>query len=101
MIYSLTKATKGSNVLHPHSTYYTDEYANSVCNLYLKDEFVRDETGHVRKNYRLHAHDPHNEQMAFAYDIDCPCCGARLKQIGRQLTYNTLGLYTCPACNKH
>jgi predicted RNA-binding Zn-ribbon protein involved in translation (DUF1610 family) len=43
----------------------------------------------------------HTEEMAFAYEIHCPKCGNHLKQIGRQLTLNTLGLYKCPVCDRN
>ena len=61
---------------------------------------VWDETGKIRKTYRLHASKDHSEEMAFAYEIHCPKCGNYLKQIGRQLTFNTLGLYKCPVCDR-
>ena len=49
----------------------------------------------------LHASNDHTEKMAFAYEIHCPKCGNHLKQIGRQLTLNTLGLYKCPVCDRN
>lgn len=101
MIYSLCKNNKEGTLLHPIHTYYSDEYAQAMCSLYLKDELVKDETGKIKKFYRLHAKQPHNQEQAFAYDIECPhCTNGRLKQVGRQLSYNELGLYTCPDCNR-
>lgn len=72
-----------------------------MCSLYLTDELSRDETGKIKKTYRLHASNDHTEEMAFAYEIHCPKCGNHLKQIGRQLTLNTLGLYKCPVCDRN
>lgn len=71
-----------------------------MCDLYLKDELAKNEEGRVKKFYRLHAKKEHTQEMALAYDIQCPKCSGRLKQIGRQLSFNELGLYTCPACNR-
>ena len=49
----------------------------------------------------LHAEQPHDMEMAFAYDIHCPNChNGMLKQTARPLSYNELGLYRCPVCDK-
>ena len=69
--------------------------------LYLKDEFARNEQGHLVRYYRLNAVKNHTQEMALAYGINCPNCGSRLKQIGRQLSFNELGLYSCPCCNRN
>ena len=82
-------------------SYYSEEYAQRMCSLYLTDELSRDETGKIKRTYRLHASSDHTEEMAFAYEIHCPKCGNHLKQIGRQLTLNTLGLYKCPVCDRN
>ncbi len=100
MIYRLSRNTKEGTVLHPQNTYYSDEYAQRMCNLYLKDEIVRAENGKMKKVYRLHAMHPHTADMAFAYEIGCPNCNGMLKQVGRQMNMTELGLYTCPACNR-
>lgn len=55
----------------------------------------------MQKYYRLHAKHDHTQEMALAYDIQCPKCSGRLKQIGRQLSFNELGLYTCLTCNRY
>ena len=40
------------------------------------------------------------QDMALAYDVQCPDCKSTLKQVGRQMTFNKLGLYKCPRCGK-
>ena len=85
MVFPLTKLNKEGTLLNASHSYYTEEYAQRMCSLYLTDELSRDET----------------EEMAFAYEIHCPKCGNHLKQIGRQLTLNTLGLYKCPVCDRN
>ena len=92
MVFPLVKMNKEGTLLQPTNSYYSEEYAQRMCDLYLTDELNRDETGKIRKTYRLHASKDHSEEMAFAYEIHCPKCGNYLKQIGRQLTFNTLGL---------
>ena len=86
----------------PMTVYKTEEYAQRMCNLYLSDEIHRDDEGKLHKYYRLHAKEPHSIEDALAYDILCPECANRgkLKQIGRVLNYNDLGLYRCPFCDK-
>ena len=100
MVFPLVKLNKEGTLLQPTNSYYSEEYAQRMCDLYLTDELNRDETGKMKKTYRLHASKEHSEEMAFAYEIHCPKCGNHLKQIGRQLTYNTLGLYKCPVCDR-
>ena len=99
MIYPLHKY-KNTNYLETTSGYYSDKYAQRMCNLYLKDEIHRNEDGKTTRYYRLHAKHPHTQEMALAYDIQCPKCRNKLKQVGRQNTMNELGLYTCNTCNK-
>ena len=100
MVFPLTKKNKEGTLLNPSYAYYTEEYAQRMCSLYLTDELNRDETGRIKTTYRLHAHNEHSEEEAFAYQIHCPKCGNYLRQIGRQLTWNTLGLYRCPVCDR-
>ena len=99
--FPLTKLNKEGTLLNASHSYYTEEYAQRMCSLYLTDELSRDETGKIKRTYRLHASSDHTEEMAFAYEIHCPKCGNHLKQIGRQLTLNTLGLYKCPVCDRN
>lgn len=99
MIYPLHGHAEG-NFLIPSNSYYSEEYAKRMCALYLSDEVAKDEEGKVRKFYRFHARHDHTQEAALAYDIKCPKCNGRLKQIGRQISLNELGLYTCPACNR-
>ena len=99
MVFPLTKLNR-RHVNASHS-YYSEEYAQRMCSLYLTDELSRDEIGKIKRTYRLHASNDHTEEMAFAYEIHCPKCGNHLKQIGRQLTLNTLGLYKCPVCDRN
>lgn len=99
MIYPLHGQSKG-NYLTASSSSYSEEYAQRMCDLYLSDEVHCNEEGRMQKYYRLHAKQDHTQEMALAYDIQCPKCNGTLKQIGRQLTLNELGLYTCPAYNR-
>ena len=101
MVFPLTKLNKEGTLLNASHSYYSEEYAQRMCCLYLTDELSRDETGKIKRTYRLHASSDHTEEMAFAYEIHCPKCGNHLKQIGRQLTLNTLGLYKCPVCDRN
>ena len=100
MIYPLHGQKKG-NYLTPLNGYYTEDYAQRMCDLYLKEELARNEAGRMQRFYRLHAKNDHSQEMALAYDIKCPKCNNTLKQIGRQISFNELGLYTCPACNRY
>ena len=100
MIYPII-ANKKNNILRTHHSSYSEEYAQRMCNLYLSDEIHRDDEGKLHKYYRLHAKQDHNMEMAFTYDIHCPDCqNGMLKQISRPLSYNELGLYRCPVCDK-
>ena len=90
---------KGTNVLMPQSGFYSDEYADTF-ELSLREQLFRNEFGHISSYYRLKAMKPHTIEMALAYDIDCPKCGHRLKQIGRCKNSLELGLYTCPVCDE-
>ena len=101
MVFPLTKLNKEGTLLNASHSYYTEEYAQRMCSLYLTDELSRDETRKIKRTYRLHASNDHTEEMAFAYEIHCPKCGNHLKQIGRQLTLNTLGLYKCSVCDRN
>ena len=99
--YPLTKMNKEGTLLRPQHSYYSDEYVQSMCDLFLSDSIVEDEHGKLHKYYRLHTKQDHNMEMAFAYDIHCPDCNVgMLKQISRPLSYNELGLYRCPICDK-
>jgi hypothetical protein len=100
MNYPLHKKNKEGTFLGATQSYYSDEYARAMCDLYLSDELARNDKGKMQKFYRLHAKYNHSQEMALAYDIDCPCCGSQLKQVGRQISSNELGLYTCPACSR-
>ena len=99
MIYPVHGQSKGSN-LRASSSSYSEEYAQRMCDLYLKTEVARNEKGRMQKYYRLHAKQDHTPEMALAYNIQCPDCCHTLKQVGRQISYNKLGLYTCPVCNR-
>ena len=102
MNYPLNSLNKEGSLLQSHHSYYSDECAQSHCSLYLSDEFEGDAYhNNIKSLYRLHAKEPHNIEMALAYDIKCPHCSGQLKQVGRQLNYHDLGLYECPACNKN
>ena len=98
--YPLTKMNKEGTLLHPQRSYYSDECAQVMCDLYLSDEIIKDEKGNLHTRYRLNAKQPHNIEMALAYDLMCPKCNSRLKQVGRTLTSHELGQYVCPVCDK-
>lgn len=99
MIYPLSK-NKTNNFLEASSGYYTEEYAQRMFDLYLQMELVSDDYGNVEKFYRLYAKEDHTQDMALAYDVQCPNCRNKLKQVGRQMAFNKLGLYKCPHCGK-
>ena len=99
MIYPLRGQAKG-NCLTPSNSYYSEEYAQRMCDLYLSDEIAKNEKGRTQRFFRLHAMRSHTQEKALAYDIKCPKCNGSLKQISRQISLNELGLYTCPACNR-
>lgn len=99
--YPLIKMDKEGTLLRPQHSYYSDEYTESMCDLFLRDCIAEDEQGKLHKYYRLHTKQAHDIEMALAYDIQCPDChSGMLKQISRPLNYNELGLYRCPVCDK-
>ena len=55
MVFPLTKLNKEGTLLNASNAYYSEEYAQRMCSLYLTDELSRDETGKIKKTYRLHA----------------------------------------------
>lgn len=99
--YPLIKTNKQGTMLHPQASFCSEEYAHSMCDLYLSEECTRDQFWNVTHRYRLHASEPHSIDMALAYNIQCPRCGALLKQVGHTLNYYDLGAYMCPVCDKH
>ena len=99
--YPLKATSKGGTLLLPNNSYISDEYAEKTCDLFLRSSVEQDGQGKLHKYYRLYAKQAHNTEMALAYDIQCPECRVgMLKQIGRQLSYNELGLYRCPVCDR-
>jgi len=100
--YPLFSAKKGSNRFIAQSTFYSDEYAEDMCDLHLRTEFMRDSNGKYIHGYRLHAKHPHTIEDALKYDIYCPKCKTHtLKQLGRCRNSHELGWYVCPCCDKH
>ena len=100
MNYPLTVNKKDGVTLTPHNSYYSDEYASKMCDLYLTAKVYRNEHGKMQRYYRLNAKHDHTIEQALAYNIKCPKCGAMMKQVGRQNSYTELGLYTCPKCER-
>jgi len=99
--YPLRKANNEGSLLRPQHTFCSEEYAENMCNLFLKECVMEDGQGTLHKYYRLHANHPHNHEMALAYDILCPKCRvSMLKQVGRANDCYELGLYICPVCEK-
>lgn len=97
-LYPLSKNKKDRRVLHPLSTFSSEQYIESHYDLYLSIMYDEDGGG-LHRSYRLHAMQPHSIEMALAYDIKCPKCGRTMKQTGRCLDSHTLGLYECPSCD--
>lgn len=100
-IYELRKMNKEGTVFNAKDTFYTGEYAEQHMPLYLEGHIIVDENGRHRNRYRLHSDKATSIETALSYDINCPKCGSRLKQIGRCLNAHDLGLYKCPACDKN
>ena len=44
MVFPLTKLNKEGTLLNASHSYYSEEYAQRMCSLYLTDELSRDET---------------------------------------------------------
>ena len=68
--YRLIKMNKKSALLHPVSTFYSDEYAEQTQDLFLRSEIVDHGYGKYTNAYRLYAKE------------------------------HKLGLYKCPACDR-
>ena len=49
MVFPLVKMNKEGTLLQPSYSYYSEEYAQRMCDLYLTDELNRDETGKMKK----------------------------------------------------
>lgn len=99
--YPLTKLNHNGTLLQGINSTYSDEYADTMCDLHLRSEYLDGEYGKTRKCYRLRAKNPHTIEMALRYDIRCPECNSgMLKQIGRCRNSHELGLYVCPICEK-
>ena len=99
MVLELIKQNGEGTLFKAHESLISEEEARKR-HLYMMDEIKETESGHMRSYYRLYATEPHTIEQAFVYDIICPKCSGRLKQIGRQLSMHELGLYTCPECNR-
>ena len=96
-IYDLIHNKNDRSMLNAAPTYISESGAQERLSLYLSEDLVEDDRSHkYLSRYRLHAMQPHNIEMALAYDIYCPKCGHRLKQIGRCRNSHELGLYACP-----
>lgn len=99
--YPIYKMNKEGTLLGSQNSYYSDEYAAQICDLYLRDQLEKDNNGKIHTYYRLHAYHPHTIDMALQYNIHCPnCSSGMLKQVGRCLNFHELGLYVCPVCEK-
>jgi len=99
--YPLTKLNKEGTLFMCQHGYLSDEYCDNMCDLYLHDEFHKNERGEDKKYYRLHAKESHSIEMALRYEIKCPTCSrGMLKKATRCNSYHDLGLYECPVCNE-
>lgn len=100
--YPLHKLNHNSGHLYPQTSFYSNEAADSLCTLHLRSELYKGTDGKHHTAYRLHAHDSHTLEDTFGYVVHCPRCSTHvMKQVGRCLDSHTLGLYTCPACEKY
>lgn len=96
------RCKNNDTLLGATSSYYSDEYAENMCELFLRDEFHKDGKGKMHHCYRLHAYHPHTIEMALQYEINCPNCSTgMLKQVGRSKNSHELGLYVCPVCENY
>ncbi len=100
-IYAMHRLNKEGTVFSTSTTSYTKDYAERALPLYLADQLIEDDNGRIRRRYRLHSDKPTTIDTALSYDINCPHCGNRLRQIGRCLNAHDLGLYRCPICDKN
>ena len=98
--YPLFKMNRNDpDTLTPQNSYYSEQYCERHCNLYLTTQVHQNKKGRLQEYYRLHASTSHTPEQALAYEIKCPKCGAIMKQVTRQNTGTELGLYTCKRCN--
>ena len=49
MVFPFTKLNKEGTLLNASHSYYTEEYAQRMCSLYLTDELSRDETRKIKR----------------------------------------------------
>ena len=97
--YPIHRIGNSETLLGTTKSFYSDEYAECMCDLHLRDEIHKEQNGTVQRYYRLHAKHPHTIEMALRYDIHCPkCSSGMLKQVGRCRNSHELGLYICPVC---
>lgn len=90
----------GTYGLHPTSTSYSEEYAERKCKFYLTDEYFKNDNGGVDVYYRLHSpRMAHNNNQALIYDVYCPRCGKKMRQVTTNQDLHTLGYYECKQCN--
>lgn len=98
--YPISVSKSNPYFLTPTHSGNTKEYNESHNDFCLNEEIVADKFGGVKKYYRLHSKQPHNTEMALAYDVKCPHCNGILKPVGRMLNANNLFLYECRNCGK-
>lgn len=98
--YPVSVNKNNPTLLTPTHSGNTREYIEEHNDFCLNVELVSDKFGGVKKYYRLHAKQPHNTEMALAYDVKCPQCAGILKPVGRMLDCYDLFLYECRNCNK-
>ena len=98
--YPLKPCSANKKLLQPRYTGNTAEHTKNHYDFYLTYELESGEYGAINRYYRLHAKEPHSEDMSLAYDIECPRCHHVLKPIGHFQNCYDLGLYTCPVCDR-
>ena len=99
-VYPLTPYKKGSNTMYPHSSTYTEEYAQRICGWYLTDHISRDKQNNIQVRYRLHSCNPRTFSDFMTKDIMCPKCGQKMHPVASAIDHYDLALYACHHCDK-
>ncbi len=99
-VYPLNKFNKKGNILYPHASSYSEEYAKGMCKWYLTDHHYRDEHGRFRTTYQLHSNEPQRFSDYMVNDIMCPKCGSRMHPYAAAENNHDLAHYFCQNCHK-
>ena len=99
-IFNLIGSNKNKYELRPCETMISKECAEDYFDLYLSEEFYKDENKKEQRGYRLHSRNMKGVWDYFAKDILCPKCGERMHAVGTAESFHKLALYACDNCNK-